>query len=430
MEILRELLEHGLASSYDRDLSTPLSLASSEGARRCVEHLLRCGASPDAGDPPPLIGAIRGRHHSVLEMLLDAGADPGSQPYHEDFESPLVVAAEVGDSRAIATLSRAGAVEASAPEYLREALQRALALRGVAGRETLLGMMEALLPRLARNGGADAELVKAARRLQSLARETQDPRSLELARRAKAAVDEGRAALEEAGDAVLEGRLPDLFDLLDGLAPDRRSTVAGMAAIYAAMSPAALVQSLITLGAATGLSDAAGRTALMYAVERCSHVLVEDLVRRGRASSLQTDDQGRTAFDWLERRTNQRFADVVKQYLEEATDATAPLARIDDAGAAAARGQQLVRDRQHSELFRWLRRLPAAERKVAAGSALLEECRAGGWTLLESLIESGADLNVASDGNSNVLREARALGAPKHVVERLIQLGARDPARP
>jgi ankyrin repeat protein len=435
VEGLRALLDSGLPPlANDKTLATPVSLAAQSGARNCVRLLLEKGGSPDAGDPPPLVGAILGGHYEVLDLLLAAGADPGSQPYDEEEEPPLVVAAERGDARAIRALAAAGAVAVSAPGFLKEALRRALEVKGAKGDEALATLLADALPRLERESvDADAELTKAARRL---GKKSASAESKDIARRAKAIANEAKAEIDEAVNSVLEERLSDLFELLARVPEERRKKLAGMAAIYAAGGPAALVESLLQKAGPADVRDDQGRTALMYAVLRCSDLLVDALLMTGQAGVAQRDDEGYTALDLLSKReqeaggsTTELSRDLERWRGNEASAKRRPArdaVRIGEAPGSAKQAAELVRKRQHGDLFRLLSQLPREEARLAAGAALLEECRAGGWTLLEALLDLGADVNVLCDRNSNVLMAAVSTGVPLRIIERLVRLGS-DP---
>ncbi len=99
-DAMRQLLAEGADfNAVDpADGSTPFSEAIYFGVSHdCIADMLRLGAKPDVGPTiggTPLIYAVWGLDFILIQMLLDAGADPNTPGYiDEDAMTPLDAAA-------------------------------------------------------------------------------------------------------------------------------------------------------------------------------------------------------------------------------------------------------------------------------------------------------------------------------------------------
>ncbi len=107
--IIRMLARHGAAYDFpDACGFTPLELAANEGHAKSVKALIRLGAR--VRDRYALYYAVQHGYHDVVQLLLDAGADPARSPYFP-YGSPFehVILTKGGDSVLIDNLLRHGA---------------------------------------------------------------------------------------------------------------------------------------------------------------------------------------------------------------------------------------------------------------------------------------------------------------------------------
>ncbi len=114
-EGLQWLLEHGqpmLDLSFAAGLyAPPLLEAIDKGHVACVRHLLAAHADanlvPGVSHDTPLVTAVKRGRHEIVEMLLEAGANPRQEHGNRLFAKPsaLAVARELGDERLLALLS-------------------------------------------------------------------------------------------------------------------------------------------------------------------------------------------------------------------------------------------------------------------------------------------------------------------------------------
>ena len=126
-KVVQVLLDAGAnVNAQGRDGGNALHSAADRGNEKVVKMLLHAGAEVNArgGDGSALQAAIKdsGPHTNVIQMLLDAGAEVNSQGV--DGSSPLNLAVESGNEKAVEMLLHAGAdvnargVDGSSPLYL------------------------------------------------------------------------------------------------------------------------------------------------------------------------------------------------------------------------------------------------------------------------------------------------------------------------
>lgn len=411
-------------STTEESFLAPLSIFAGAGAVSCVERLIEAGLPLDAGDPPPVLAAALGGHREVLERLLAAGASLAGGPYHEDYPGPFDAAVQSGNASAVELLARMGAVEASHPETLNDALASALASKPKVRRSMVSAVVSALLVA----GHLDIAAGAATRAVRYLATEAKkDPALADLASQAKALLAGQKAQMEEARESVLERRVGDLVVLLRE-APSRHSLLAGLAAVDAANGYSALVETLIPYRPRLDLTGESGRCALVQAVRSGAHLVVSALLDTGFSRHI-ADNDGRTALDYAidQKRAGHPQGQSMQWWLER------PPVRPPDptlgcpigSSELAARAYALTKARKLPELFELLNSARGEERRFAAGGAVLADCEAGGWTLLEWLLDSGADVRVKTSESWDALFAAsRAFHLPLDLLRRLVAGGA------
>ena len=79
LEEVRAIIDDGVDIDYRLEGKTPLLVAALDGHREIVDLLLEAGADPNApGDETPLLVAAVGGHGEIVDILLEAGADPNA----------------------------------------------------------------------------------------------------------------------------------------------------------------------------------------------------------------------------------------------------------------------------------------------------------------------------------------------------------------
>lgn len=101
-----------LVNSYTEDGFQPLGLACFFGHIDSAEYLVKAGAPINAQSrnglkAAPIQSAAAGRHHKIVKMLLDHGADPNIR--EQGGYTPLHAAAQNGDEEMIRILLYGGA---------------------------------------------------------------------------------------------------------------------------------------------------------------------------------------------------------------------------------------------------------------------------------------------------------------------------------
>jgi hypothetical protein len=96
-----------------------LNISARKGNREMLRILISCGANvnirADDRETSPLIDSAIGKHHGLVEDLLEAGADTNIKS--KDGQSALIVAAGAGDEKMAEILLKAGA-NADEPDSL------------------------------------------------------------------------------------------------------------------------------------------------------------------------------------------------------------------------------------------------------------------------------------------------------------------------
>ncbi len=440
---LAELLRAGLdPNRTDELLKTPLAVVAKEGAVACVRLLVQHGAALDAGDPPPVQAAIEAGRLEVLEELLKSGAESGGpEHYDPDYPAPLVVAAEVGDVRAVEALLVSDSLGRSPWAVVDDALRESLELRG----KKKLEVLRALTLGLADSGveippGAGS-LQRALRFLGGAARKLGDGPLEEAVRELKAGLDQTTADLDEAEDAFLESRFDELFELTESLPTARRAEVLGVVAASSTTGCFCFSKWLLEKGAAANVCDESGKTALMHVAAHGPEQLVQPLLDTGNACLNARDKAGVSALDLCRSRPRPPesktgpwpAAQVIERHLTNPyfvrRDQDTPPVRIDEAPSVVQHARKLVRGRRLSELLDLLNRggLDEKDWQLAAGAAVLEDSFQNCMTLLEYCLDQGADLNTRDDAGSTALHGACQVSeTPLRLLRRMVEAGA-DP---
>lgn len=128
---VRELVERdpGLVQAYSGDGFPPLGLAAYMGHRPIVEYLLGNGADVNEVGANPskftaLTGAVASRHRDVVQVLLEAGADPNY--WYGGGLTPVLEAAANGDIPMLELLAAHGGEFTGETEQGKTAVSLAL----------------------------------------------------------------------------------------------------------------------------------------------------------------------------------------------------------------------------------------------------------------------------------------------------------------
>ena len=91
------LLDHGANAGIAAEWRLPLQCAAEQGDLACVRLLLRAypPALRNIGDPPALHLAARGGHAEIVDLLLEAGADPRARTMRDETARDVAANADV-----------------------------------------------------------------------------------------------------------------------------------------------------------------------------------------------------------------------------------------------------------------------------------------------------------------------------------------------
>lgn len=401
VESLRRWLAFGgdaLAVTAEGD--SLLSLAARHGAVGAVDLLLREGTPPDAFGiwPGALVEAVEAGHEAVVVRLLDAGADAGSEPWHEDADLPLWSAVHYRRWGIADRLLAAGAVAKADPPWLGEILAAALQASGRQRARFIAAFLGHILERF-----GDSLLPIENRLLHKAATLLRkDPETRALAERIASGVDAARALEQEVielfGDEERPGEA--LRRILDA-PPDWRARLAG------ALLPEAVVDrrwdmadELLSLaGREVEHTDGLGRTPLMYAAWHGNTELVKRLLELG-ARLRRVDSAHQDAvIDWARLGQHPETIACLEVRLRETAAAVDSAA---DTRLAALQGE---------------------EREAEASRLAVEAASEGRWDRVEELFSRGAAVNARGRRSRTLLMYAVGQGDRRRV-EWLVQQGA------
>lgn len=371
----------GLAARLDRGVDVNasdstgeslLSLAAASGSVRVVELLLERGAAPNlfAIWPAPLVRAVEAGHLLIVELLIAAGADVGSEPWCEDADLPLVAAMQFARWRIAERLLASGAIEAADERWLGEILEAGLEARGRGRTAVLSGSLRRILERFGQRPlPIDDHLLD---RAAKLLRRSADHRALgeELASR----VDAFKAA-EERISLLFSAEVPDvetIWALVRGAPVASRARLAAAAFCRAGLREEwSLATRFLDFGMDLDYRDANGRTPVMYVAWEGEIELLERLVGEGANLRAVDSDSQNSVIDWSRKGISTETVDYLEGCLRESADRQAL-----DAGA----------DRR-------LQRLAGAERQREADHLAVEAASEGRWERAVVLLGAGAEID-------------------------------------
>jgi ankyrin repeat protein len=369
-----------------------LTLAARHGALGVVELLLREGTPPDAFGiwPGALVEAVEAGHEAVVARLIEAGADVGSEPWHEDSDLPLLSAILYRRWEIADRLLAAGAVAKADPLWLEEILDAALQ---ASGRQRARFVATFLGQALSRFGEAPLPiehrlLHKAATLLRK------DPEARAIAERITSGVDVARALEEEIIDLYGEQERPDeALRRIHTAPPEWQSRLA------AALLPETVVDTkwamadeLLSLaGRDVERTSGLGRTSLMYAAWHGNIELVKRLLELGARLRRADSTEEKSVMEWA---LVGQHAETIA-YLEQRLRETA--AAVDSAADAR------------------LAALEGEERKAEASRLAVEAASEGRWDRVEDLLRHGVDVNARGRYGRTLLMYAASRGDRKRV---------------
>jgi ankyrin repeat protein len=339
-----------------------------------IEQWLDGGGSPNAGFEPGerlLLLAVEAGSERIVQRLLEAGADPGSDPWHEDEDLPLWSAMHFGRWAIALRLIDAGAVEKADARWLPEVLEAGLASRGKQKSTVIAAMVTRVLARFEEAPLPIADhLLKAASKLLK-----RSPSTRALGEKLAGRVDEVKALEEELVDLYAEKeRLDDALALLRATAPALKARLAASFLPWLVEGgdvPRDVIAEVLELaGEDIDRPDPSGRTALMYAAHDGDLDLVRTLVARGANIRHVEHTDGYSVLEYAD------LGNTASPVFDEI------LRRLHESAAAFDARVDAQRER-----------LPEAERAADATHHAVEAASERRWDRVEELLAHGADIN-------------------------------------
>ncbi|HVT44160.1 MAG TPA: ankyrin repeat domain-containing protein [Thermoanaerobaculia bacterium] len=393
------LEQRGYVDFIDQTGESCLGMACRHRSRAVVEALLQRGAPLDVLGvwPSPLVHAVESGDEAIVQRLLDAGADAGSETWHEDADLPLLSAVRDRHWSIASRLVQAGAIEKADAAWLPEVIEATLAGKGK-GRSRVLA--EIFTHTLSRFGDSpvpvhDRLLKKAASLLK------RDAGSRELPGRIASSVDEKKALEEEILDLYTEQEKPEeAMQLLRDAPPALRSHLAAKLLKHAIWEkrPDHVDELLTIIGNDVNVSGEGGATPLMWAAYDKNLPVVRELAARG-AQIRRGDNDHTSVLEWARLGGDQKIIEYLQELiLQSAPDVDAR----DDERIARLRGDALQR-----ELDR----------------AAVEAASENRWDRVEQLLARGAGVNGRGRGGRTVLMYAASAG-DRARIDQLLARGA------
>jgi serine/threonine-protein phosphatase 6 regulatory ankyrin repeat subunit B len=402
---VRRMLDDGIDVNTRSTMGSALYWASSEGHLEVVRLLLERGALVDSPEslPPewtPLMAACVHNHTDVAAELLAAGADVNATDFI-DFTA-LMLAAYHGHVETVALLLRNGA---NVHLMSRPTSEQ--------GRETALMMAE-------RKGHTEvAAMIREARDGPPPRPPLLSPPPVQVDPAWLATLEQWRAPLppidhQEWWNAVRDGNLERMLDLLvEGTDVDVADDYGRTALMKASdLGNATVVTALLSSSANVNHMDNDDTTALMAASFR-GHIDIVRLLLAAGADVNQTDYTGETA---LMEASEEGHAEIVRLLL------ATPDIDINKTNNGGETALTLASNGGHDDIFALLeavtslrRTAPRTPPRAARGSPqpppvrrqegrhdpeeLLDAARNGNLERVQELLDAGADVNQARDGD-------------------------------
>ena len=383
----------------------------------------------------PLQTAIESGDADMVRQLVRQGVDirtPADYPYNPDYPAPIVIAIEARQPEIVELLLSEGCFVGEQWAVIDDAFQMALDLRG----KPRWPILEALIKDLASRPDlelppASGSVLKAAKALASRAKKAEDRALSDAVAQVKGRFDQLKSESDQIENACLERRYDEVFEQLAAASPSLRKKLLGVVAIESCGGHYGFSEWLIELGAAAYVSDEVGMTPLMHSARHGSSYITRPLVNSGRAALSAKDAEGRSALEHLQQRGEHPFSHVMEM------DLTYPHGRSMDRGVTPVplsacssfvqRAAELTRECRVPELLAHLSSVSrkSDDWKLAAGAAVLEDCKNDCLTLLQYCLNEGADLTMRNDMGSTVLHDAcEVYHMPLALLQQMVQGGA------
>lgn len=298
--------EH-ILDERDDEGSTLLCRAVSAGAIKCAEALLKSGASPDAGAPPPLSIAVSNLDRDSVRVLLLAGAQTTYEGFDPDYDCPLSVALGGASAELVSELVAATRESSSLSQWLEQALERYLDKPSSTQGLEIVPLLRFLERRFLAAHTWDIRsgvLDRLREWCESRVPDKEFKDSTGLLRTLSEAIAERSTVLAAQIDRILDlaafGKLRETKAMLERIQGPDQEVLAG-AALAAAirMGEHELTDWLLSRPADMSAVDECGATALMWAAHSGSDALLRALLARGADPRAVNSKTGESVADYV-----------------------------------------------------------------------------------------------------------------------------------
>ena len=407
--VVKALIEAGAdINGQDEDGTTPLMQAACRYDDQMVHELIRAGASVSAknnkqqtalhtASNSESMWAPRKSLTSVVNALIEAGADIDGQD--EDGTTPLMDAAYRGDDQMAHELIRAGASVTTPNKKLQTALHLTISSSRWAYRKGCSSVVKALI-----EAGADIN--------------GQD--------------EDGTTPLMEAACGYDDQMVHELIRA--GASVTAKNNKQQTALFHLAISSrsgwahSTVVKALIEAGADINGQDEDGTTPLMQAAYKGHYYVVLELIRAGASVTAMNKQQKQRA---LHIACKEGHSSVVKALIEAGADING---QDEDGTTPLMEAACWYDDQMVHELIRAGASVSAKNNKqqtalhTASNSESMWAPRKGLSSVVNALIEAGADINGQDEDGTTLLMQAAYRGDDQMVHE-LIRAGASATAK-